>query len=428
MQGIAVYIKSREDAPALWGENNLISFDAESIYIYPDESCHLRQIQTAGRRCGKLNLPLLSLAGEGWDLESQFAFHQGFFSPTSKGELQFAELPEDQQNQFNDLTQVVDWVRNIVNTPAEQLGPRQLAQNVVEFFMQVSPQHVTSSICSGEDLWKQGFVGLHAVGKGSDRPPAMLILDFNPTDEETTPVAVALVGKGITFDSGGYSLKSSPGMLHMKADMAGAATVSAALALAILQGLKKRVRLILCCADNLVSGNAYKLGDILEYKNGTKVEITNTDAEGRLVLADGLLHANDSEAHLIIDAATLTGAAKVALGNEYSALFSNNKNLRDRVLEYASDENEYVWPLPLESWHKKSMPSAFADTANSAKGTVPYASVAAGFLSRFVDQNRHWVHFDMSNAYFASTSDRYEAGATGNNVRTIAKTILSETH
>jgi PepB aminopeptidase len=142
----------------------------------------------------------------------------------------------------------------------------------------------------------------------------MLELDFNPGKDPKAPVAAALVGKGITFDSGGYSMKTSQGMLTMKHDMGGAAIVTGALALAILRGLDKRVKLILCCAENLVSGHAYKLGDILTYKNGTTVEVVNTDAEGRLILADGLQLAGESGAPLIIDAATLTGAAVMALG------------------------------------------------------------------------------------------------------------------
>ena len=132
----------------------------------------------------------------------------------------------------------------------------------------------------------------------------MLELDFNPGKDPKAPVAAALVGKGITFDSGGYSMKTSQGMLTMKHDMGGAAIVTGALALAILRGLDKRVKLILCCAENLVSGHAYKLGDILTYKNGTTVEVVNTDAEGRLILADGLQLAGESGAPLIIDAAT----------------------------------------------------------------------------------------------------------------------------
>ncbi len=150
------------------------------------------------------------------------------------------------------------------------------------------------------------------------------------------------MGKGITFDSGGYSIKASEGMFNMKCDMGGAATVAGALALAITQGLNKRVKLFLCCAENMVSHNAFKLGDILTYKNGVTVEIANTDAEGRLVLADGLMAASETKAPLIIDAATLTGAAMLATGGEYTALFSLDQPLVEEVKLLAEQEVEPV--------------------------------------------------------------------------------------
>ena len=142
----------------------------------------------------------------------------------------------------------------------------------------------------------------------------------------------------------------------MKCDMGGAATVTAGLALAINRGIEKRIKLFLCCAENLISGHAYKLGDILTYKNGTTVEIVNTDAEGRLVLADGLMAAGESGAPLIIDAATLTGAALVAVGQEYNALFALDKELVREVEDFASQEMEAAWPLPLEKWHQRKLP------------------------------------------------------------------------
>ena len=147
-----------------------------------------------------------------------------------------------------------------------------------------------------------------------------------------------LVGKGITFDSGGYSIKQTAFMDSMKSDMGGAATVTGALAFAITRGLNKRVKLFLCCADNLISGNAFKLGDIITYRNGKKVEVMNTDAEGRLVLADGLIDASAQKPEMIIDAATLTGAAKTALGNDYHALFSFDDALAGRLLASAAQE------------------------------------------------------------------------------------------
>lgn len=169
---------------------------------------------------------------------------------------------------------------------------------------------MTYRITKGEDLREQGYMGLHTVGRGSERSPVLLALDYNPTGDKEAPVYACLVGKGITFDSGGYSIKQTAFMDSMKSDMGGAATVTGALAFAITRGLNKRVKLFLCCADNLISGNAFKLGDIITYRNGKKVEVMNTDAEGRLVLADGLIDASAQKPELIIDAATLTGAAK----------------------------------------------------------------------------------------------------------------------
>lgn len=158
----------------------------------------------------------------------------------------------------------------------------------------------------------------------------MLRLDYNPTGNPDAPVFACLVGKGITFDSGGYSIKPSAGMAAMKADMGGAALVTGGLAMAIARGLNKRIKLVLCCAENMISGRAAKLGDVITYKNGKTVEILNTDAEGRLVLADGLIYASSQNPELIIDCATLTGAAKMAVGNDYHSLLTFDNSLAQK--------------------------------------------------------------------------------------------------
>jgi len=197
--------------------------------------------------------------------------------------------------------------------------------------------------------------------------------------------------------------------------------------LAISQGLNKRVKLLLCCAENLISGHAYKLGDVLTYKNGLTVEIVNTDAEGRLVLADGLIRATETGAPLIINAATLTGAATVALGNEYHAVFSMDEKARAAMLDAGKAENEGFWPLPIEKFHQDKCPSAFADTANSRAqkgGGAGGASNAAGFLSRFVnEEGTGWVHLDLAAAYHGSATAEMPAGATGIGIRSIARML-----
>jgi len=185
--------------------------------------------------------------------------------------------------------------------------------------------------------------------------------------------------------------------------------------------------LLLCCAENLISGHAYKLGDILTYSNGTTVEIVNTDAEGRLVLADGLLQASATGASLIIDAATLTGAAHVAVGNEYNAVFTLDKRLQAEVLDCADIENEPHWPLPLEKFHKNKCPSPYADTANSRAvkgGGAGGASNAAGFLSRFVaEDGKGWVHLDLAGAMYSNGNSLWSAGGSAMGIRTIARLL-----
>jgi PepB aminopeptidase len=217
-------------------------------------------------------------------------------------------------------------------------------------------------------------------------------------------------------------------MLDMKCDMGGAATVAGALGLAIMQGLNKRVKLFLCCAENLISGHAYKLGDIITYKNGTTVEIVNTDAEGRLVLADGLIAASETKAALIINAATLTGAAIGALGKDYNALFSMHDEASKAFLATSIKMNEPHWRLPLELWHQGQCPSPFADTANSSTqkgGGGGGASNAAGFLSRFVDhQTCAWIHLDIAAAYSRNSTEFMPAGGTAVGIRSIANTLL----
>jgi len=166
---------------------------------------------------------------------------------------------------------VLKFTRQLVNETPEAMSPEYLSRQSAQWLKNLAPNAVSFHEIVGDELAAQGWTGIFNVGRGSARPPVMLILDYNPTGNVNAPVAAALVGKGITFDSGGYSIKSSEGMLNMKCDMGGAATVVGGLGLAILQGLQKRVKLILCCAENLISGHAYKMGDILTYKNGVTV-------------------------------------------------------------------------------------------------------------------------------------------------------------
>lgn len=413
---------SQVPASAEWGTRALLSHDTEGMHVHLG-SRPLSAIQRAARRLYSQGLRRVQLAGE-WSLDQQWAFALGWMSSREPGELHWAGEDPALRARLQARLLCARWIREQTNASPEQLSPVALAVEAASFLTGIAPDQVSHRILKGEALLQAGWVGIHAVGRGSSREPALLELDVNPTGDPRAPVAACLVGKGITFDSGGYSLKASEGMLHMKGDMGGAALVTGALGLAMMNGLQRRVRLLLCCAENLVSGQAYKLGDILTYKNGVTVEIVNTDAEGRLVLADGLLAARETGAGLIIDAATLTGAAVTAVGQEYNALFALDKPLAARALAIAESVHEPLWPLPLEPWHRDQCPSAYADTANSrvVKGGGPGgASNAAGFLSRFApEQGRGWLHFDLAASYRNQADADWAAGGTGLGMLTLA--------
>ncbi|MCS3454195.1 PepB aminopeptidase [Aeromonas sp. BIGb0405] len=421
---------SREFASAEWGEGALVSHRADGAQIHLVSASPLQDIQQAARRLCNQGIYKVSLAGH-WDREQQWAFAQGLQTPKREVELQWATCSEEDRAELEARWLCGRWVREMTNATPEQLGPLDLAVEAAAFITELAPDRVSHRILKGEALAQAGWVGLYQVGRGSDREPVMLELDFNPSKDPKAPVAAALVGKGITFDSGGYSMKTSQGMLTMKHDMGGAAIVTGALALAMLRGLNKRIKLILCCAENLVSGHAYKLGDILTYKNGTTVEIVNTDAEGRLVLADGLQLAGESGAPLIIDGATLTGAAVMALGGRYNALFGLDKGLVSRAMAYAESEQEAAWPLPLEPWHSQQCPSHYADTANSRPvpgGGPGGASNAAGFLSRFVaNEGQGWLHIDLAACFNENGDGLWAPGANTLGMRTIARALQEET-
>ncbi|PSV07173.1 aminopeptidase PepB [Photobacterium kishitanii] len=419
---------SKEPARAPWGINALISYQTDSVTVHYDDSFSLRRIQQAGRQIQAQGVEAVSLNGDGWNYERQWAFYCGFAATRHTVTIKWASIDEDELELLNARRHSHDWARQIINAGPDSVYPQKLAQAAVYFLSEIGGEHISAQMIVGDELLADGWIGIHSVGRGSQHPPVLLEVDYNPTADPNAPVSACLVGKGITFDSGGYSLKPSAGMVSMKCDMGGAATVTAALGYAIAQGLTQRVKLILCCAENMVSGDAYKLGDVLTYNNGVSVEIVNTDAEGRLVLADGLLLASATKAPLIIDAATLTGAAMMAVGSDYNAIFGFDKALLARAQQLSELVNEPAWPLPLEKWHQDYCPSAFADTANSRVqkgGGMGGASNAAGFLSRFVDtDNSRWIHFDLAACYRDSADPRWAVGATGLGIANIAGLLL----
>ena len=323
---------SAEANAGAWGEKALLSYKEDGAEVHFSGDFPLRRIQQAARQLQSQGAVKASLEGEGWSYERQWAFFCGFAATMKPVEIKWASIDDDELELLNARRSSADWVRQVVNATPEDMYPEKLANGAVAFLSAIAGDKISHTMLIGDQLLDHGWVGTHSVGRASSRPPVMLTLDYNPTGDADAPVAACLVVKGITFDSGGYSLKSSAGMVTMKCDMGGAATVTAALGYAIEQGLNQRVKLILCCAENMVAGNAYKLGDVLTYKNGLTVEVVNTDAEGRLVLADGLIAASETNTPLIIDAATLTGAAMMALGTDYNAIFGFDKQLLQNEL------------------------------------------------------------------------------------------------
>lgn len=424
MVAMSVFL-STEPASEQWGNGASLSLTEKGAVIHFLPQSKLETVQKVARKLDGQGIKRVALQGEHWDLESCWHFWLGFKNPKGKQTIDFPELDSASQTELKHRIKIVGWVRDTINAPAEQLTPEQLAENAAILIHQVSDD-VSYSVIQGEALHAMGYNGIYTVGKGSLRPPALLVLDYNPSENDDEPVFACLVGKGITFDSGGYSLKQSAFMDSMKADMGGAALATGALALAITRGLKKRVKLILCCAENLVSGTAFKLGDVIQYRNGKTVEVMNTDAEGRLVLADGLIEAEKHQPQLIIDCATLTGAAKVAVGNDYHSVLSFDDALAADLLSSATTENEPFWRLPLAEMHREQTPSAFADLSNVAGGAhTAGASTAAGFLSHFLNHYQtNWLHIDCSATYRKSAVDKWATGATGLGVRSLANLLL----
>ncbi|MBL4856476.1 aminopeptidase PepB [Idiomarina loihiensis] len=428
---LAIYLT--QEAPAsYWNpKSNLVFGDNKAqIILVEDEAENLRRIQKAGRTLDNTGAVTIEAAGSDWNLERQWALSQGFTSTLSTNQVIWNKTDEPAVKELDAMREATRFSRELTNLSAEEIYPESLAQRVTEHFKALAPDAISAEFIKGEALKDAGWMGIYTVGRASQHAPGLLVLDYNPTGDENAPVETALIGKGITYDSGGYSIKPSEGMLAMKCDMGGAATVSGALSLAIRRGLNKRVKLILCCAENMIDGRAYKLGDIIRYKNGLTVEVVNTDAEGRLVLADGLQAAGEFGAKQIIDAATLTGAAQMAVGNEYNALFSVDEVAATKALANADKKNELLWRLPLAPWHSENCPSAFADTANSRPqkgGGAGGASNAAGFLLRFApNSGKGWLHFDLAGAYQKSATSMWATGATAAGVRTIAATVQGD--
>jgi leucyl aminopeptidase len=278
---------------------------------------------------------------------------------------------------------------------------------------------VRVTITDEKALEAKGYGGILGVGKGSARGPRLVTMAYKPAK----PVAhIALVGKGITFDSGGLSLKPANSMTTMKCDMSGAAAIAAATFAIAELGLPVRITAYACLAENMPSGKATRPGDVLTMFGGKTVEVLNTDAEGRLVLADGITTANKVKPDLIVDVATLTGACMVALGTKVSGVFSNDDDLLHRIPEIAEAAGEQMWPLPIPAeMHDKVRTTKIADLSQHNPDAWGGALYAAAFLREFVGNGTTWAHLDIAGPAFneGAPFGYTPKGGTGTAVRTL---------
>jgi len=319
------------------------------------------------------------------------------------------------------IFQGVSQCRDLVNTPGSDLTPEKFSRTAGNMAKKAG---LSIEIKNAAQLKKEGFNGLPVVGKGSSNPPQMVTLTYKGAGRKKSP-HIVLVGKGVTFDTGGISLKPGAGMWEMKCDMAGAATVLNTIYVCALLNLKINVSAVLVLAENRPGQNAVLPGDIFKAKNGKTVMVENTDAEGRLVLSDGLAQAGILKATHIIDLATLTGAIVRALGTSYTGLFSNDAKMARRLISAGKEEGEKFWEMPLEEEYQSQIKDTTADIKNLAKPEGS-AITAALFLQEFVPENTSWTHLDIAaTAFVTSNWKYYTPGATGWGIKTLVSVIES---
>jgi leucyl aminopeptidase len=293
--------------------------------------------------------------------------------------------------------------RDLINVPANDMGPAELADAAQTLAGEFD---ATITTIVGDDLETQNYPSIYAVGKGSARAPRLIDLRWG---DENAP-RVTLVGKGVCFDTGGYDLKPASNMLLMKKDMGGAAQVLGLARMIMAAKLPVRLRVLIPAVENMVSGNAFRPSDIINTRKGVTVEVGNTDAEGRLVLSDALTEAASEDPEMLLDFATLTGAARVALGLGLPALFSNNDDLANALQNTGIDMGDPLWRLPLWEDYRPMLDSKVADTNNISSGAFGGAIIAALFLDRFAKGAKAWAHIDLMAWNPAGTPGRPEGG------------------
>jgi leucyl aminopeptidase len=310
--------------------------------------------------------------------------------------------------------------RDLVNSPPNELTPERLAERARE--LASGAANLTAEALGPDEIGELEMGALAAVAQGSENPAQLVVLRYDPPDAKGD-VFLGLVGKAITFDTGGISLKPSLHMEDMKGDMAGGAAVIEATGAIAELGIPLRVITVAAASENMPSGHAYRPGDIIRAANGKTIEITNTDAEGRLVLADALWYARREGATHILDLATLTGAMEVALGDLYAGVFGNEDDWRDQVVAAGEASGDHAWPFPMNQRYRRYVDSTFADLKNSSDLRQAGAVLAAAFLEEFAGEGP-WAHADIAGPAFLERSRGdylHQRGGTGYGVRLIVE-------
>jgi len=329
--------------------------------------------------------------------------------PPANADLHFVALAGEA------LKMARDWI----NTPASDFGPPQLADAVRE----LAGRHDAGyREWVGEELRSANFPAIHAVGRASAHAPRLLEMRWSPPHSAALP-RVALIGKGVCFDSGGLDIKPSSGMALMKKDMGGAAVALALAHMLMSNRIRAELHVLIPAVENSISGNAYRPGDVLATRKGLTVEVGNTDAEGRLVLCDALALADAEHPDLIIDFATLTGAARVALGPELPALFGTDDGVVAALARISAAVHDPLWPMPLWMGYDDELGSKIADLSNVAASGLAGAIFGALFLKRFVTETPHWLHIDLY-AWNAKERPGRGAGAEAHAVRGVYSYLL----
>ena len=404
------------DGARLWLERQQFTAKAEKFAWLPDSNGNPKDVvvgwngkndlatlgalpMTLPPGCYELTQPITRLQLLGWGLG---AYQFSRYKVSERDPAQLLIPDSHDAEALSNTVAAITLVRDLINTPAEDMLPSMLADEAI----QVAETHgAQCTVTVGEELLERGFRTIHAVGRAASDAPRLIDLNWGETEHP----GVVLVGKGVCFDSGGLDIKPAGNMRSMKKDMGGAAHVLGLAQLIMSTNLPINLRVLIPAVENAISGNAFRPGDVLQTYQGLTVEVDNTDAEGRLVMCDALALAAEDNPDLILDFSTLTGSARSAVGAEIAAMFSNNDELANGLLKTGEDQDDPIWRLPLHQPYRHLIDSKVADLVNSAGTPFGGAITAALFLEQFVAE-KPWAHFDIMAFNTRKRAGRPEGG------------------